>query len=245
MVRKKVTKLALANETSKLALVKCRASRYELEIDDNLSMKEWKNNLRILRVVNDAVQFWIGDLINFGREKYGIGYVHESMEKFEYEKQTLKDYRWVAEKVQPSLRKDTLSFSHHKEVAFLETDDEKKSWLDIASNKNLSVRDLRKEIRESNESSNYRPRVRNVGELDNEERMDNTEEFQKFIHNYISDLKKLSEDSKCFTKFKNDFIINHNDLKKWGVSEQLKNLIEELEYLKNDLELFLTSSKAS
>ena len=85
MVRKKATKLALANDSSKLALVKCRFSSNKLEIDDTLTEKEWKENLQLLRKVNDAVQFWIGDLINFGREKYGIGYVHDFMEKLEYE----------------------------------------------------------------------------------------------------------------------------------------------------------------
>ena len=34
-------------------------------------------------------------------------------------KQTLKDTKWVSENVESSLRKDNLSFNHHKEVASL------------------------------------------------------------------------------------------------------------------------------
>ena len=34
-------------------------------------------------------------------------------------KQTLKDTKWVSENVESSLRKDNLSFNHHREVASL------------------------------------------------------------------------------------------------------------------------------
>src|SRR5205085_9690691 len=72
------------------------------------------------------VQFWIGDWLNYGQKVWGKKY-EEALEKTGLDYQTLRNYKWVAASVPLSLRRDKLSYHHHKEVANL--DSEKQAYL--------------------------------------------------------------------------------------------------------------------
>ncbi|MFC1693488.1 hypothetical protein ACFL1R_08290 [Candidatus Latescibacterota bacterium] len=74
-----------------------------------------------------------------------------SEELLGYEYQTLKNISSVSENVELSRRQDTVSFSHHAEVASL-TPAEQSHWLNKAEKEQLSVRELREQIRESKKS---------------------------------------------------------------------------------------------
>lgn len=71
----------------------------------------------------------------------------------EYEYQTLKDICWVATKVEFSSREEKLSFKHHLEVAVLSDKNEQAKFLEIAERDNLSVRELRKAVRDYRKGS--------------------------------------------------------------------------------------------
>lgn len=105
--------------------------------------EEWAEVGETLKTIESGVQFWIGDWCNYGEAAYGQKY-SQFLEVKEY--QTLRNYAWVAKEIKMSRRRDILSFSHHLEVANLEPD-EQNEWLDQAERENLSVRQLRREIK--------------------------------------------------------------------------------------------------
>jgi len=63
------------------------------------------------------------------------------------EYQALRNYKWVANNVELSLRKDNLTWSHHNEVAKLEPE-EQEYWLNEAVEQGYTVRGLREAIRD-------------------------------------------------------------------------------------------------
>lgn len=75
-------------------------------------------------------QWWVGDWLNYGERAYGEKYA-QAMDVTGLEYDTLSSYRWVAAEIEPCLRKQKLSWSHHKEVAALEPA-EQAEWLDRA-----------------------------------------------------------------------------------------------------------------
>src|SRR5438270_10122244 len=86
----------------------------------------WQQCGVFIQEAEKSVQFWIGDWLNYGQKVWGKKY-EEALEKTGLDYQTLRNYKWVAASVPLSLRRDTLSFHHHKEVANLES--EKQAYL--------------------------------------------------------------------------------------------------------------------
>lgn len=121
-----------------------------------------------LERVEGAIQWVIGDWLNYGETRYGETYT-QALELWQEEKiQKLRNYKWVSANVELSLRKDNLSWYHHLEVAKLEPN-EQRSWLARAEAKTWTVRDLRHAIR--GEDDKDRPWLRvyqvwNFQELD-------------------------------------------------------------------------------
>jgi len=64
----------------------------------------------------------------------------QALEETDYEYGTLANCKWVASKVEFSLRSENLSYKHHQEVAPLEPEDQK-IWLEKAEQHNLSIRE--------------------------------------------------------------------------------------------------------
>src|SRR5262245_17774119 len=76
-----------------------------LEIKQSLTFADWDRLGQRLRDIEGAVQWWIGDWLNYGERTYGETYKQaKAITRFEV--QTLKNYAWVAKKFPPSLRKD-------------------------------------------------------------------------------------------------------------------------------------------
>lgn len=87
-----------------------------------------------LAVAEQSIQFAVGDFALWCEATYG----EEAAQVLDHEtfsEQTVKVYRWVAEKVPPENRMlDRLSFKHHMTVAALAVKDQKR-WLDKAAGK--------------------------------------------------------------------------------------------------------------
>ena len=114
----------------------------------------------LLKQVKDNLQFWIGDWARFGEKKgyYTDSKVYDELEDITgLSHQTVKDHKYVANNVPSSLRNDDLDYAHHREVASLNPA-KQKQFLDKASDENLSVRELRREIRLDN-ISNRQPEL--------------------------------------------------------------------------------------
>lgn len=116
-----------------------------IDFHQNLSFEEWDELGTKLAPVGKSIGFIIGDWINYGQTTYGEKY-DEALARTGIPYQTLRNYAYVASRVSLSCRQDNLGFEHHAVVAKLKTDEEKKHWLEITKEHNLSVRRLRKSI---------------------------------------------------------------------------------------------------
>jgi hypothetical protein len=98
-----------------------------------------------------GIQFGLGDWWAFGEARRSYGerakIVRETAEKLRYDLKSLMQLGYVARRVAPSLRNELLYWSHHKEVAPLDPEDQKK-WLDKAVRHNWTVRDLHEKLHE-------------------------------------------------------------------------------------------------
>lgn len=111
-----------------------------LLVDDtaDIPYELWDAYGRGLQRVEAAVQWVIGDWLNFGSARYGEKYSQAIDSK---QADTWRHYAWVANKVPRHVRVSTLSWSHHREVAHL-PEDEQAAMLYLAQERELSVRQL-------------------------------------------------------------------------------------------------------
>ena len=132
------------------------------EIVRQSTKDEWQNYGEILKRVDEAKQWAIGDWLIDGKRHYGDGLYKEAEEILNSDKNSLMNLKSIAERFEFSLRNENLSWNHHKEVSSLKLieqdhagklklsdkpDKEKMQWfLDKAEKKDLSVRDLREQI---------------------------------------------------------------------------------------------------
>lgn len=122
----------------------CQLSKTALTFKRDVTREEWQNVFDSLNHIEGCVQFWIGDCLKYREQKWGM---YDDIEnETGINKDTLRDYKRVSENVESALRNADLSFNHHKEVAKLEPE-KQKFFLQKAVDEDLSVRDLREEIR--------------------------------------------------------------------------------------------------
>jgi hypothetical protein len=112
-----------------------------LELPEDLTYDQWEQVGGTLRLMEGAVQFWIGDWIRYGQRRYGEMY-SQALETTDYEHGSLRNMVYVAEQVELSLRNDNLSFAHHVAVAPLPPE-KQSEMLDRAEKDGLSVTSLR------------------------------------------------------------------------------------------------------
>lgn len=116
-----------------------------IQFNEELTFEEWDALGQKLAPIGKSIGFIIGDWINYGESRYGEKY-EEALTRTGLAYQTLRQYAYVARKVEMYLRKYNLDYYIHATVAKLKTDEEKQHWLDIADKHKLSVRRLRKSI---------------------------------------------------------------------------------------------------
>jgi hypothetical protein len=110
-----------------------------------LDLAEWVEHGRRIGGAGRSCGWWIGDWLRYGNERFGERY-SRAANATGYDIQTLMNMVYVASHVAVSRRRETLSWSHHAELASL-TVDEQDSWLERAAESRWSVRDMRTEIR--------------------------------------------------------------------------------------------------
>jgi hypothetical protein len=106
-----------------------------------LTIDEARDVARSLGAMARGHQWWIGDLLVYGEEQFGEEFAQIEAE-LELEPRTAGNYRWVADKVAATRRRDDLSWSHHAEVARLKPAAQK-TLLKWAADEKATVRDLR------------------------------------------------------------------------------------------------------
>jgi hypothetical protein len=101
---------------------------------------------QLLTIANSST-WWIADWLVYGEEAFQDRY-HEAIRKTSLSYQTLRNYAWVARRLELPRRRSDLSFGHHAEVAALEAP-EQDYWLRKAQELDWSRNQLRAEIRAS------------------------------------------------------------------------------------------------
>jgi hypothetical protein len=112
-----------------------------------LPVVDWVEQGRWLGAVGRASGWWIGDWIRYGNVRYGEKY-GEAARLTGYDCQSLMNMAYVAGRYEAPRRRESLSFSHHAELAALAPPDQD-LWLDRVEAGALSVRALRFELREA------------------------------------------------------------------------------------------------
>lgn len=129
---------------SDIVFGKFRLGKHGLEAVGHPSFEDWEEVGKFIQRSNEAVQFWRGDWLNFGENNYDTWTQHFGKEEAAY--QTLANEKWVASRIPPSRRRETLSWSHHAEIADLEPE-EQEEMLNMAERNEMSVSTFRKAVR--------------------------------------------------------------------------------------------------
>ena len=86
------------------------------EILRQSTKEEWNNYGIILKCVDEAKQWAIGDWLIDGKTHYGDGLYKEAALIIGYDNRTLEDFKNISEKFEFTLRNVNLSYNHHKQV---------------------------------------------------------------------------------------------------------------------------------
>lgn len=137
---------------------------------DQPTVEEWREMGEWLNKLRDSIQWMIGDWANLGTvymddwldpkelsllESQNKNDIPEGKYRWlaslvDYSYGTLRNFAYIARTFPVSRRRDTLSYSHHVEVAALPNTKQQDQLLDLAdegrNGKSLSVRELREEV---------------------------------------------------------------------------------------------------
>lgn len=102
-------------------------SRRGLYLKPETSYDEWTAFVEVLRSYKDSLSLIIGDWLAFGERAWGATY-EQVAGYLGYKVETLRDWVWVCNAVDISLRNDVLFFQHYRLVASL-SHDEQYQWL--------------------------------------------------------------------------------------------------------------------
>lgn len=122
----------------------CELNKTSLVFKRDVTQDEWKHVFNSLKLIEGCVQFWIGDCLKYREQKWGM--YDDVAEETGYEINTLRQYKQVSEAVKSDTRVSDLGYAHHREVAPLPPE-KQKLFLKKAVDENLTVRELRQEIR--------------------------------------------------------------------------------------------------
>lgn len=111
------------------------------------SFNMWEEVGTRLFTVADSSTWWIADWLVLGESVFQDRYL-EAIRKTQLNYQTLRNYAWVARRIEEARRRDDLTFGHHAEVAALDQP-EQNYWLRKAAEYQWSRNRLRSEIRAS------------------------------------------------------------------------------------------------
>lgn len=129
-----------------------------LRFDGDITFEQWLEIGRKVGRVARTSLFLVGDWLNYGQDRWNGGERFEKMaedlrERYEtamgetgLEMRTLMDAAYVARNVPQDQRRLHLTFEHHKTVARVKDEGERRQWLDKADKHDMSTRRLRKSI---------------------------------------------------------------------------------------------------
>lgn len=138
-----------------LNLPGCEVTETGLTIAPGLKLETWESIGDALKRVESGVQWWLGDWMIYGEREYQSqrSQAIEVSAEIGVNKDTIRNYQWVSESVDPAMRIATLPWSFHQLVAALPPKAQSK-WLNKAKERKdagegYTFRELKREIETS------------------------------------------------------------------------------------------------
>jgi hypothetical protein len=115
-----------------------------LKLRNDTPFDAWVAVGRRIGELSSASAWWLGDWLVFGEDRFGDRY-RTAVAATSLDYQTLRNYAWVARRVDASRRRSGLSLQHHAEVAALPEADQE-LWLRRAERFRWSRNELRRQL---------------------------------------------------------------------------------------------------
>src|SRR3990167_1831438 len=131
--------------------------KYGIEASGEPTFEQWLECGDFVKKVNSANHFWIGDWINYGEHKWGEIY-SQALDETDFEYQTLRNDKWVANEIPLSWRQDNLRYSHALIIASL-PQKEKEYWCNKLKDEKLTVDELKEQIKEKRKKELPEPKT--------------------------------------------------------------------------------------
>ena len=120
----------------------CQFTKTAMLLPDGLGFDVWQQIGATLKGIERSIHFWIGDWLAYGERTYGETYAQAS-EATGYAVKTLQNDVYVAQAVEPSRRRESLTHAHHSAVAAL-TAAQQDAILSRADAESLTVDETRR-----------------------------------------------------------------------------------------------------
>jgi len=104
------------------------SSQTSISLREGITLEEWRDQFSQLAKGTRRILWYLGDLSAYGLKQWPQA-VREFIQNSEFEKTTIANAAWVCRSIEPSRRRDDISFSTHAEVAGLPPEQQDK-WLD-------------------------------------------------------------------------------------------------------------------
>lgn len=160
---------AMPHEQTAIQMGDFCVSRTGLTVTGTPTYEAWTAIGETLRFLEGAIQWALGDWLNYGEHCWGEKYA-QAVEETDYSINTLQNYAWVAGSVDSSRRREELGFSHHTEVASLRhsdgTPDEElqQFYIELAIEQELTVSRLRQRIKDDQQVKRLEAQLRDIPE---------------------------------------------------------------------------------
>lgn len=116
-----------------------------ITLPPDMLYEDWEALAEPLNVARRGINWALGDWLNYGENRYPERYAN-AIEITDLDDTSLMNIAWVARQVRPDVRMAEVSWSHHRCVAPIDDDDEKRQWLQMAYDNGWSTRKLQEEI---------------------------------------------------------------------------------------------------
>jgi N6-adenosine-specific RNA methylase IME4 len=132
--------------TKDLTLTGVEMTPTGLTFDRDLTQDEWEQMGEVLGRWNQGIQWYIGDWLCHAKGEWGVMY-EDACERFGIEYQTAANFKHVADSIQFYLRREKLTFSHHKLVAGMSPTQQKRI-LAKAEKGGWTVAEMRRQMKQ-------------------------------------------------------------------------------------------------
>jgi hypothetical protein len=117
--------------------------------EEGMGFEQWMETGETLTRIGHAVKFARGDWLTYGEGRGDWGEMYtQAMDQTRLSYTTLSQEKWVAERVNFVTRDKNLSWTHHREVAPLDSPEEQAKFLEIAEQNAWDRGALREAVRE-------------------------------------------------------------------------------------------------